>query len=79
MGLQAGYTRLNLEVTVRANIANINDKPNITYKHSLEFNVFEALMLISPTEGASRPILMAPHSTLQLQTNMDFCAVIKYR
>lgn len=78
VGLQPGYTRLNLQVTVPAIVANIIDKPNVTYQHSIDLIVFEALTLTAPSGVASKPLIMAPHSSLQLQTNMDFYAVIKY-
>lgn len=77
-GLQIGKTKLFLNVTVPGFIANSNRK-EVVFSSSLDVDVFEPLLILSPPGITGIPVLMAPRSTLRLKTNMDATSKLKYR
>ncbi|KRT81282.1 hypothetical protein AMK59_6258, partial [Oryctes borbonicus] len=78
-GLSPGKTKLRLNVTVPGTAANCPSKSFVSFTDSIDIEVFEGLMLIEPKGVSSRSVLMAPHSSLQIKTNMDNNYQVSYR
>lgn len=79
VGLQKGRTKISLVVTMPIDANCPKDKKvTVNYKHSLDLEVFEGLELIEPLGSSAHSVLMAPFSTIQIKTNMDNDAKLKY-
>lgn len=75
---QIGRTKLYLNVTVPGVVSNTNKK-EVIFSTSLDIDVFEPLMIMSPHGVSGIPVLMAPRSSLKLKTNMDSTSRLRYR
>lgn len=75
---QVGRTKLYLNVTIPGAVANSNKK-EVIFQSSLDFEIFEPLLVLSPPGVSGIPVLMAPRSTLRLKTNMDSSSKLRYR
>lgn len=71
--LKPGRATLHLNVTVKGTIVKCPDKFTVTLFDFIELEVFEELLLIKPNFGpaAFKPLLLAPETEFQLQTNKD--------
>lgn len=78
LGLKAGKTTLHLNTVVPGIVANRPDRLHVVYSTSVDIEVFEALVVTFP-RVSGETILMAPQSTLQLETNMDGINKVYYR
>ena len=74
-GLQPGRTKLMVNVTFTA----VNVPDPIIYHASVDLEVFEPLVLMKPKHIPGKSLLMARHSSIQLETNLDGSAQIEYR
>ncbi|RZC37684.1 nuclear pore membrane glycoprotein 210, partial [Asbolus verrucosus] len=77
-GLLPGKTKLNVNVTFRG----VDDVPPTVYHSSIDLEVFEPLLLVKPQGLVGRKrgkaLVMARHSSIQLETNMDDSSTIEY-
>lgn len=73
--MQPGKTKLNVNVTFRA----IDIAEPAVFQASVDLEVFEPLVLYSPKHMHGRSLLMARHSSIQLQTNLDGVTHLEYR
>ncbi|XP_970065.4 nuclear pore membrane glycoprotein 210 [Tribolium castaneum] len=73
-GLQPGKTKLYVNVTFNAVDAT---QPTV-YQAYVDLEVFEPLMLVTPRHMPGRSLLMARHSSIQLQTNLEGIVNIEY-
>lgn len=78
LGLRKGRTRLHLEVTVPGTVAG-SLRSEMKFSDEIIIEIFEELSLISPVAMNGMSILMAPFSTIQLETNLDSLGNVKYR
>ncbi|KAI4468828.1 nuclear pore membrane glycoprotein [Holotrichia oblita] len=79
IGISPGRTKLRLNVTVPGHVANCPDKPLVQFSDAIDIEIFEGLVLLEPKDVSSRSVLMAPHSSLRIMTNMDGQSQISYK
>lgn len=78
--LKPGRATLHLSVTTRGAVVRTPEKMSVILSDFIELEVFEELRLVKPDLGpaAFKPILLAPETTFQLQTNKDGVDQITY-
>ncbi|KAK4884343.1 hypothetical protein RN001_000614 [Aquatica leii] len=76
-GQSPGRTTIRLKIVVPG-IVSESYNSHITYTDSVEVEIFEKFVLESPNSIDGKYVLMAEHSTLQLQTNMDGFKQLQY-
>lgn len=79
MALSPGKTKLRLNVTVPGTAANCPNEKSVVFKDAIDVEVFEGLSLTEPKGVSGKMVLMAPHSSLQIKTNMDSTSKIAYK
>lgn len=74
-GLQPGKTRLMVNVT----FTPVDAAQPTLYHSGVDLEVFEPLILIKPKHMSGKSLLMARHSSIQLETNLDGMSQLEFR
>lgn len=77
--LSSGRTRVSVNATLAGHIAAFPKKPEIVFSAFVDIEVFEGFKLTRPISELPSFLLLAPFTTIQLQTNMDGLHHIVYR
>ncbi|XP_060536617.1 nuclear pore membrane glycoprotein 210 [Cylas formicarius] len=77
-GLQAGSTRVFVNVTTPGIVANVASMSTIMYSAFVDIEIVDEFHLNRPVNIQGSSLLMAPFSQLQLETNMDSITKIVY-
>ncbi|XP_057657575.1 nuclear pore membrane glycoprotein 210 [Diorhabda carinulata] len=70
-GLQVGKTKLFVNATVPGATCNIMNLETITLSSWIEIEIIPEFLLTKPKNLPANPLLIAPFSQLQLETNME--------
>jgi nuclear pore complex protein Nup210 len=73
-GLQPGKTRLMVNVT----FTPVDAAQPTLYHSGVDLEVFEPLILIKPKHMSGKSLLMARHSSIQLETNLDGMSQLEF-
>ncbi|XP_076259039.1 nucleoporin 210 [Rhynchophorus ferrugineus] len=77
-GLQVGSTRVFVNVTAPGVIANKPKLQSIVFSAFVDIEIVEQFALTNPKHIHESPLLMAPFSQIQLETNLDLVTNIDY-
>lgn len=78
-GTAPGLTKVHLNAIVPGRTAGNEDSSEVVYRTSIDVEVFERLTVTSPNNVVGSFLLMAPHCTVQIQTNLDETNKLTYR
>lgn len=70
-GLQAGATRVIVNVTIPGVVANKPNVHTLMYSAFIDIEIVDQFILTKPNRVPGSSLLMAPFSHVQLETNMD--------
>lgn len=77
-GLQAGTTRVTVNVTAPGIVANKPNVHTVTYYAHVDIEIVDQFLLTQPKNVHGTSLLMAPFSSVQLITNMDSITDVTY-
>ncbi|XP_050315586.1 nuclear pore membrane glycoprotein 210 [Anthonomus grandis grandis] len=77
-GLQAGSTRVFVNVTIPGTVANKPNVHTLVYSAHVDIEIVSQFLLTQPSQVHGSALLMAPFSHVQLKTNMDSVTSISY-
>ncbi|ERL89556.1 hypothetical protein D910_06921, partial [Dendroctonus ponderosae] len=76
-GLQAGTTRVIVNVTIPGIVANKPNVHTLMYSAYVDIEIVDQFVLTKPSHVPGSSLLMAPFSHVQLETNMDLVNEVK--
>ncbi|KAH1015131.1 hypothetical protein HUJ05_012909 [Dendroctonus ponderosae] len=77
-GLQAGTTRVIVNVTIPGIVANKPNVHTLMYSAYVDIEIVDQFVLTKPSHVPGSSLLMAPFSHVQLETNMDLVNEVIY-